>query len=141
MPRCVRRCVSNDSQTKDEFKIVDMSVAQLRVSLAQLQDGICTVRPAEQSVSGQTRVEKYVCTVCSMTPGVQHELCEHVDCAGCDVIVQCSDNQEVPTIPRCKISQGGGGISNFRGGGNSPSEVVSEIISRGRGENMTRLPV
>ena len=44
------------SKTKDVFKIVDMSVAQLRVSLTQLHDGICTVdntvRQAEQSVSG-----------------------------------------------------------------------------------------
>ena len=40
-----------------------------------------------------------------MKPGVQHELCARLDCAWCDVIVQCSDNQEVPTIHRVKLAK------------------------------------
>ena len=43
------------SQEKDEFSIVDMSLAWFRVSVAQLQDDMCTVdttmRPADLRVS------------------------------------------------------------------------------------------
>ena len=76
-----------------------MSSARLRVNVAKLQDDICTVdttvRPANQSMSGQTRFAKYVCTVCTMKPGVHHELCEHVDCASFKIFHLTSPSKQI----------------------------------------------